>query len=344
MDNNLIDEIRAHVNIVDIISSYLPLTKKGKNYFGVCPFHDDHSPSMSVSEEKQIFTCFSCGASGNVFKFLQDYENISFLESVKKCADISGISFSYGAEKKYNKNQDLLDMYLFASKLYQNNLYSSLGKEAREYLNTRKIDDEIIKEFQIGLALNEPSILTDALKKKYDDKRLLSSGLISEGLAYDTGDYIKGDITPGEYAFVKFDGSGSYYSEEDAAGNIIDNENFDSFGYVKVHGVGSVKTRGVLVNINAFERLNVTGAKQLYEILNNQKNYNQGGYYKVGTDIEPGQYLLESIGGSGYWAIMTGPVGNSDIVNNDNYSGRASVNLRTGQYITISRSTITKQS
>lgn len=181
MDNNLIDEIRAHVNIVDIISSYLPLIKKGKNYFGVCPFHDDHSPSMSVSEEKQIFTCFSCGASGNVFKFLQDYENISFLESVKKCADISGISFNYGAEKKYNKNQDLLDMYLFASKLYQNNLYSSLGKEAREYLNTRKLDDEIIKEFQIGLALNEPSILTDALKKKYDDKRLLSSGLISEG-------------------------------------------------------------------------------------------------------------------------------------------------------------------
>jgi len=181
LDNNLIDEIRAHVNIVDIISSYLPLTKKGKNYFGVCPFHDDHSPSMSVSEEKQIFTCFSCGASGNVFKFLQDYENISFLESVKKCADISGISFNYGAEKKYNKNQDLLDMYLFASKLYQNNLYSSLGKEAREYLNTRKLDDEIIKEFQIGLALNEPSILTDALKKKYDDKRLLSSGLISEG-------------------------------------------------------------------------------------------------------------------------------------------------------------------
>ena len=181
MDNNLIDEIRKSVNIVDIISSYLPLTKKGKNYFGVCPFHDDHSPSMSVSEEKQIFTCFSCGATGNVFKFLQDYDNISFLEAVKKCADISGISFSYGNEKRNNKNQDLLDMYVFASKLYQNNLYSSLGKEAREYLKTRKLDDEVIKEFQIGLALNEPSILTDALKKKYDDKSLLRSGLISEG-------------------------------------------------------------------------------------------------------------------------------------------------------------------
>lgn len=181
MDNNLIDEIRKSVNIVDIISSYLPLTKKGKNYFGVCPFHDDHSPSMSVSEEKQIFTCFSCGATGNVFKFLQDYESISFLESVKKCADISGISFSYGNEKRNNKNQDLIDMYVFASKLYQNNLYSSLGKEARKYLKSRELDDEVIKEFQIGLALNEPSILTDALKKKYDDNQLLRSGLINEG-------------------------------------------------------------------------------------------------------------------------------------------------------------------
>ena len=193
MDNNLIDEIRKNVNIVDIISSYLSLTKKGKNYFGVCPFHDDHSPSMSVSEEKQIFTCFSCGATGNVFKFLTDYENISFLEAVKKCADICGISFSYGAEKKYNKNQDLLDIYSFASKLYQNNLYSSLGKEARSYLKNRNLDDEVIKEFQIGLSLNKLSILTDALKKKYDDNVLLKSGLISEG-EYDLYDTYRNRI------------------------------------------------------------------------------------------------------------------------------------------------------
>lgn len=181
MDNNLIDEIRKSVNIVDVISSYLPLTKKGKNYFGVCPFHDDHSPSMSVSEEKQIYTCFSCGASGNVFKFIQDYDSVPFLEAVKKCADISGIKFSYGKKKEYNKHQDLLDIYSFASKLYQNNLYSSLGKNAREYLKSRRLDDEIIKEFQIGLSLNEPSVLSDALKKKYNDKILLRSGLVSEG-------------------------------------------------------------------------------------------------------------------------------------------------------------------
>ena len=78
-----IQKIRASVNIVDIISSYIPLDHKGKNYFGVCPFHNDHSPSMSVSEEKQIYKCFSCGATGNVFTFIENYENISFLEAIK---------------------------------------------------------------------------------------------------------------------------------------------------------------------------------------------------------------------------------------------------------------------
>ena len=76
--NELINEIRNKIDIVDIISNYVPLTQRGKNYFGVCPFHDDHSPSMSISQEKQIYTCFSCGATGNVFKFIMDYENISF--------------------------------------------------------------------------------------------------------------------------------------------------------------------------------------------------------------------------------------------------------------------------
>ena len=96
LENSTINDIRNGVDIVDVISSYLPLTAKGKNYFGVCPFHDDHSPSMSVSKEKQIYTCFSCGATGNVFKFLQDYENISFMEAVAKCADIAGIPISLG--------------------------------------------------------------------------------------------------------------------------------------------------------------------------------------------------------------------------------------------------------
>ncbi len=164
-------------------------------------------------------------------------------------------------------------------------------------------------------------------------------GLIDEKLAFDTGDYIKGDIPVGEYAFVKFSGSGSYYEEEDAAGNIIDNENFDSFGYVKVYGFGNITTSGVLININAFEQLGVSSAKEIYEILNNQENYNQSGYYKVGVDIQPGSYTIESIG-SGYYAIMAGPVGNSDIIDNDNFSGRTEVYVREGQYLDVSRAQI----
>ena len=92
--NKEIDEIRAAANIVDIISSYQDLTQKGKNYFGICPFHEDHSPSMSVSVEKQIYKCFSCGASGNVFTYVSEIENVSFMEAVKIVAQKCGLSFN----------------------------------------------------------------------------------------------------------------------------------------------------------------------------------------------------------------------------------------------------------
>ncbi len=196
-----------------------------------------------------------------------------------------------------------------------------------------------------GIDVGSTSNEKTEIKEFTEAQKMLSKlvDLIDEGKAYDTGSYIKGDIVPGEYAFVKIGDTGSYYCEKDAAGNIVDNENFDSFGYVKVHGVGNLETDGALVSIDAFNELGVSGAKELYEVLHDQIDYNQGGYYKVGVDIEPGQYVVESIGGSGYWAIMTGPVSDSDIVDNDNFNGRASVNLSSGQYITISRATITKQ-
>ena len=183
LENSVINEIRNSVDIVEIISSYLPLVAKGKNYFGVCPFHDDHSPSMSVSKEKQIYTCFSCGATGNVFKFLQDYENIGFVEAVKKCADISGIALEINTNNnnKYEKYNDLYDIYNVSQKFYQNNMNSVAAKEAKEYLSSRNLNDETIKEFEIGLALNEGQLLTKLLQsKKYDDRLLLQSGLIGE--------------------------------------------------------------------------------------------------------------------------------------------------------------------
>lgn len=183
IENSVINEIRNNVDIVEIISGFLPLTSKGKNYFGVCPFHDDHSPSMSVSKEKQIYTCFSCGATGNVFRFLQDYENINFIEAVKKCADIAGIPLDINIKKNENttKFSEIYNIYELSQKFYQNNMNSSFASKAKEYLYKRELTDNEIKEFEIGLSLKESSLLTKLLKsKKYADKDLLQSGLVGE--------------------------------------------------------------------------------------------------------------------------------------------------------------------
>ena len=163
MNQDEINEIRNKLNIVDVISSYgIPLTKKGRNYFALCPFHDDHSPSLSVSEEKQIYKCFVCGESGNVFNFVMNYEKISFKEALAKLATTIGINLGITEKKdnKYDKYYELMDI---ANKFYQNNLLSGEGKEARKYLENRKLDKNTIQEFEIGLSLNKMNILTNLL-------------------------------------------------------------------------------------------------------------------------------------------------------------------------------------
>lgn len=162
------------------------------------------------------------------------------------------------------------------------------------------------------------------------------NNLIKSKDAFDTGSYIKGDIPVGEYAFMPFEGSGKYYSEEDGAGNILDNENFDSFGYVYVQGAGNLQTRGVLIKLDAFEKLSVKSAKEIYEKLNNITDYKDGAIYKVGVDIAPGTYVVESYG-QGYVEVKSGPVGDSDIVDNENFNGKHSVSVGEGQYLKISR-------
>ena len=177
-DHNLINEVRFKNDIVEVISSYLPLTKKGKNYFGVCPFHADTNPSMSVSREKQIYKCFSCGASGNVFNFVMDYEQVDFKEALSILAKRAGITignFKPTKEKKYEKYYKMYDL---AVKFYQNNLNSEEGVKAKEYLASRKIDEDLIKRFKIGLSLREKDTLTKILlKKDYTLKELEDYGL-----------------------------------------------------------------------------------------------------------------------------------------------------------------------
>ena len=181
ISNELTNEIQNRCDIVEVISKYVQLSKRGKNYFGLCPFHDDHNASMSVSPDKQIYKCFSCGESGNVFTFVAKYNNISFHEAVillgkEKGYDLQDTT-SNMVQDKHTKDYEIYD---YACKIYQNNLYTSSGKSAIEYLTNRKIDKDTIKKFKIGLSLNKSIITEYLVNKNYDITRLIDLGLTND--------------------------------------------------------------------------------------------------------------------------------------------------------------------
>lgn len=182
MNNDLANEIRSKTDIVDIIGERIPLVARGKNFFGVCPFHDDSNPSMCVSREKQIYTCFSCHATGNVYTFLMNYEHIDFREALRYLGEKVGVNVSsVNIVKKTTKFDHLYEAYNFAVKYFQNNLSASVGKEARSYLSKRGINEEAIKEFEIGLSLESRDDLTKLLvSKKYELSTLNKIGLSSD--------------------------------------------------------------------------------------------------------------------------------------------------------------------
>lgn len=154
MNEELLQEIRSKSDIVETIRSYIPVIKKGKSYACVCPFHDDHNPSMSISVDKQIYKCFVCGAGGNVFSFVKDYEKISFNEAVSRLADKAGIKLddSFTSSKstidpKIQAYYDVLAEYL---RFIRYNLASDMGNSAKTYLSKRGLSSEVIDKFEIG--------------------------------------------------------------------------------------------------------------------------------------------------------------------------------------------------
>lgn len=190
VSNDEINAIRAKADIISIVGSYIPLTQRGKNYFCVCPFHDDHSPSMSLSTDKQIYKCFSCGATGNVFSFVAEYENVSFIEAVSivanKCGmELSQTTFNSNVSQVFKEEHEIMEL---SQKFFLNNLRTDAGKEATKYLNDRGINDDTIKEFGIGLSLDSnDSLLTLLNKKNYDTNKLVEIGLVNNvnGKIYD---------------------------------------------------------------------------------------------------------------------------------------------------------------
>ncbi len=175
MNNDIANEIRNKVDIVDIIGQRIPLVKKGKNYWGVCPFHDDTNPSMSVSRDKQIYKCFSCGAAGNVFTFLMNYDHLEFRDALAYLGDKVGIKTgTVKVNKKSTKYDKLYEANNLATKYFQNNLSSTNGRKARDYLKKRGIDDNLIKRFEIGLSLTTNDDLTKLLTSKNYDLAMLN--------------------------------------------------------------------------------------------------------------------------------------------------------------------------
>ncbi|BDZ30994.1 DNA primase [Lactiplantibacillus sp. WILCCON 0030] len=186
-----VDQIRSAVNIADFVGQYVQLKKAGKNLFGLCPFHEERTPSFSVNEQKQIFHCFSCGRGGNVFSFIMDLENLSFPEAVAKVADFGHIELAatYTAQSQpatpQNKEQAaLLKLYADSAKLYQHVLLNTeAGESALKYLHQRGLDDDTIKTFGIGFAPPKQLLLDFFQEHQIDYQLLRQSGLFIENQA-----------------------------------------------------------------------------------------------------------------------------------------------------------------
>ena len=183
--DELIEEVRSRNDIVDVISGYVRLTKKGSTYFGLCPFHNEKTGSFSVSPNKQMYYCFGCGAGGNVFTFLMQYENFSFPEAMEALAERAGIELpkqemSAQAKKEADKRQSLLEINKAAGKYYYMLLRSEHGKQAYEYFKKRELSDATMQKFGLGYSDKYSDDLYRYLRKLgYDDAILKESGLVS---------------------------------------------------------------------------------------------------------------------------------------------------------------------
>ena len=188
-----LNRIRENADIVNVISAYIPLQPKGRNYVGVCPFHNDSNPSLTVSKDKQIYKCFSCNAAGNVFTFVKEYEKIDFMEAVKKVCDITGQKV-VGFEKVIKKQEIpkekeiLYNLLNDLGKFYSYNLLNSNEKEAFEYITNRGLKQEILDEYRVGYSPLDSEKTIKFLKAKgYSNDDIIDAGvgLEANGTIYD---------------------------------------------------------------------------------------------------------------------------------------------------------------
>jgi len=183
--DDIVEEVREKNDIVDVISGYVKLQRKGSSYFGLCPFHNEKSPSFSVSPDKQMYYCFGCQAGGNVFTFVMEYENYSFPEALKMLSDRAGVKlpeqeYSKEARKQQDLKTQILELNKQAAKYYYYQLRTENGRQAMDYLTGRELSDETIKKFGLGFANKYSDDLYKYLKKQdVSDELLKESGLVN---------------------------------------------------------------------------------------------------------------------------------------------------------------------
>jgi len=189
--DEIIDEVRQTNDIVDIISQYVHLKRSGRNFFGLCPFHNEKSPSFSVSPDKQIFHCFGCGVGGNVFTFLTKIEGISFVEAVQTLAERSNIQLPTLENNQDSKREELkakvYKVNEFTAQFYHKNLYKPESKIAQEYIKKRKLTNETLKSFRLGFSGKFDELYKALRKEGFQDLEILESGLVNKN---DNGRYI----------------------------------------------------------------------------------------------------------------------------------------------------------
>ncbi len=182
-DSGLISDIKENTDIVEIVSQYVALKRKGRNYFGLCPFHNEKSPSFSVSESKQIFHCFGCGAGGDVIGFLRKIENIEFKEAVEMLADRAHITLpklevSEEEQRIMQLKEKVYKVNEVAADFFHQNLYKPTAKPAQDYVKMRKLDNATLKKFRIGYAGNYDELYRELKSKGFKDEEIFESKLV----------------------------------------------------------------------------------------------------------------------------------------------------------------------
>ena len=181
-DNSFTDELRQRLSLVDVISRRVPLKKKGQNYWGCCPFHNEKTPSFSVNEEKGFYHCFGCGEHGDIISFTMKSENIDFKTAISELADMAGIKMpeiKQKTQQQIEEEENYIKITEHAAKIYQDLLYKDSGKQALEYIKTRGFSDEMIKKYRIGYAPKSNIISSTFNNIKID--KLTATGLVRVG-------------------------------------------------------------------------------------------------------------------------------------------------------------------